>query len=112
MMQQSADGQFARIAAAAQKLRPRGARIVWVRPPSHGGVRELERKFTPREAFWAGRLTASESPGIHYADHPELAGFDCPEWSHLTADEAVRFSRALMQHVKAALAGQGNPRGS
>ena len=39
-------------------------------------------------------------------DAPELAAFDCPEWSHLNAADAVRFTEALTPLLIAALDGQ------
>ena len=54
------------------------------------------------QAFWDRMLAVTGAPGIHFEDHPELAGFDCPEWSHLTAADAVRYSRALMPLMAAA----------
>jgi len=32
---------------------------------------------------------------VHFQDHPELQGFWLPEWSHLAAGDAVRFTEAL-----------------
>jgi hypothetical protein len=42
-------------------------------------------------------------PGIYYEDFPELAGFNCPEWSHLSAGDSVEFSKRLIPHLRAAL---------
>ena len=36
-------------------------------------------------------------------DFPELAGFNCPEWSHLSAGDSVEFTRRLVPHLRAAL---------
>jgi hypothetical protein len=96
-----------RVRVAVEAVRSRGGRVVFVRPPSVGPLRELERKFSPRAAFWDRLLAVTGAPGIHFEDYPELAGFDCPEWSHLTAADAVRFSEAVTPLLAAALAGQG-----
>ncbi len=34
-------------------------------------------------------------PAIHFADHPQLQGYDQPEWSHLSRAEAERFTEQL-----------------
>lgn len=81
------------------KLEARGARIVFVRCPSTGDLLELERKTHPREAYWDRLLAETGAPGIHYEDFPELSGYDCPEWSHLTRSDAVTFTRGLIPHV-------------
>jgi hypothetical protein len=103
MMQASLEAHLGRIAAATEKLRARGVKVVFVRAPSTGPLRELENRFTPREAFWDRILVVSEFPGIHFEDYPDLARFECPEWSHLTAADAVAFSEALMPHIEEAL---------
>ena len=99
------EGQLERMRVAVDTLRNRGAKVVWVRPPSTGTLREIEHKFSPRPGFWDRMLQATGAPGIHFEDHPELSGFDCPEWSHLTAEDAVRFTEALMPLLLEALEG-------
>jgi hypothetical protein len=43
------------------------------------------------------------APGIYYSDFPDLSGFNCPEWSHLSAGASVEFSKRLVAHLRAAL---------
>jgi len=43
------------------------------------------------------------APGIYYEDFQELKGFDCPEWSHLSAGDSVEFSKRLIPHLRKAL---------
>ena len=82
--------------AAVNKIRARGGNVVFIRYPSTGELRELEKKFTPRAGYWDKLLETTNSPGIHFEDHPQLQGFDCPEWSHLTKADAEIFSKRLM----------------
>jgi hypothetical protein len=51
-------------------------------------------------------ILSGGAPGIHFEDHPQLAGFDCPEWSHLTSADAVQFTATLMPLLENALAGK------
>ena len=90
------EGNLQRLKGNVDALRARGCRVVFVRFPSAGRLREMERKFSPRAGFYDRMLAVTGAPGIHFEDHPELSAFDCPEWSHLTAEDAVRFSVALM----------------
>ena len=103
MLAQNMDTQLERVRVAVETIRARGGRVVFVRPPSAGPLRELERKFSPREAFWDRLLAVTGAAGIHFEDYPELAGFDCPEWSHLTARDAVRYTQAVTPLLAAAL---------
>ena len=100
------DVQFGRMQTAVATIKERGGRIVFVRPPSTGGLRELELKFSPREGVWNRMLADTGAPGIHFEDHPALSQFQCPEWSHLTASDAITYSQALMPMIAAALADQ------
>jgi hypothetical protein len=43
------------------------------------------------------------APGICYSDFPDLSGFSCPEWSHLSAADSVEFSKRLVLHLRDAL---------
>lgn len=100
------EGQLGRVAAAVGSLQERGVRVVFVRFPSTGRVREMETQFSPRPGFYDRLLAVTGAPGIHFEDYPELASFDCPEWSHLTREDAVRFTERLMPLVEKALAGE------
>jgi hypothetical protein len=98
------EAQLERLRVAVEKLRARGCRVVFVRPPSSGKLRELERQMAPREGFYDRMLAVTGARGVHFEDHPELRDFECPEWSHLTADDAVLYSRRLMPLLEQALA--------
>ena len=50
---------------------------------------------------WDRLLRETGAPGVHFEDHAELQGFDCPEWSHLNAEDSVEFSRRLVRVMKA-----------
>ncbi len=103
MMKQNTESYLERIRVAVEKVRARGGKVVFVRPPSTGMVRELEKQFSPRYKTWDLMLQVTGAPGIHFEDHPELTAFQCPEWSHLTAADAVKFSQALMSLLARAL---------
>lgn len=101
MMSDGWEANLERLAADVEAIRARGGRVIFIRLPSTGRVRELERQFTPRAAFWDRILEATGAPGIHFEDHAELQGFDCPEWSHLSGPDSVEFSRRLVKVMQA-----------
>jgi hypothetical protein len=88
-------------AVAVDKLRLRGGKIVFVRFPCSGPLKELEDKITPRAQTWDALLAVTKVPGIHFEDHPELATFVCPEYSHLKPDDATLFTRRLVLYLQA-----------
>ncbi len=102
-MGQAIEQRFHHVAAAVQKLRSRGCKIVFVRLPHSGELKILEDRVTPRAAFWERIIKDTAVPGIYYEDFPDLASFNCPEWSHLSAQDSVEFSRRLVPHLRAAL---------
>ena len=102
-MKEGIGKRFADVTAAVEKIRARGGKIVFVRFPNSGGLKELEDKLTPRQQNWDPLLQMTHAPGIYYSDYPELSDFDCPEWSHLTAGDSVEFSKRLIPHLRKAL---------
>ena len=92
--------QIERAVKAIATLRARGVRVVFVRPPSDGEYYAFEQKTTPRAHTWDVLLQRTGTPGIHFEDHPQLQGYELPEWSHLTAADAKRFTIALAPLVE------------
>jgi hypothetical protein len=97
------EARFHDTQAAVEAIRARGGKVVFVRFPVAGKLKELEDRATPREGPWARILEMTGAPGIYFEDYPELSAFDPPEWSHLSATDAREFSRRLVPHLKAAL---------
>jgi hypothetical protein len=95
--------RFADVTAAVEKIHARGGKVVFVRFPHSGGLKELENKIMPREKSWDPLLQMTKAPGIYYSDFPELSGFNCPEWSHLSAGDSVEFSKRLVPRLRQAL---------
>jgi hypothetical protein len=95
---------LARSAAAVAKLRARGVRVVFVRPPSDGEYLAYEERVFPRAGTWDVLLDRTGAPGIHFQDYPELQGMYLPEWSHLCFADAQRFTEALYRIIEQKLA--------
>jgi len=102
-MGEAVQARFRDIVAAIEKIRARGGKIVFVHFPHSGGLKELEDKITPRQQSWDLLLQMTHAPGIYYSDYPDLSGFNCPEWSHLTAGDSVEFSKRLVPYLHSAL---------
>jgi hypothetical protein len=95
--------QIARASKAVATLRKRGVPVVFLRPPSNGPYYAFEQKRMPRARTWAPLLQQTGAPGIHFEDYPQLQGYDQPEWSHLSAADAKRFTARLAPLVEGAL---------
>lgn len=90
---------FASVKAAVGKIKARGGEVLFVRTPSSGPAWMGEQMGFPREKYWDRLLAEAGCPGIHFADYPETAQFICPEDSHLSPQDAVVFTRHLMELV-------------
>ena len=92
------NGTTAFFAKDAAKFKARGGKIIFVRSPSSGMFKDGEAKFLPRERFYDSLLKVVNAPGYHYEDYETLRAIDCcPEWSHLSAENADKFTRELVK---------------
>lgn len=103
--------QIDRARIAVSTLRARGVPVVFVRLPSTGDYHAFEDRVFPRARTWDELLAETDAPGIHFEDHPQLQGYQLPEWSHLSASEADRFTAAIAPMVESAFAQQRGRRG-
>ena len=102
-MQAAVEGRFADTKSAVDKLRARGGKLIFVRFPVVDELKKLEDEQTPRAKTWDPLLQQTGAPGIYFEDFPDLAAFDCPEWSHLSAGDSVEFTKRLAPHLRTVL---------
>ena len=98
-LQKLIDTQIQRAVDAVTKLRARGVQVLFVRPPTAGRYLEFDNMVFPRARTWDVLLARTGAPGIHFEDYPELQGLELPEWSHLKAADAERFTAALYRII-------------
>ena len=102
-MKDAIEARFRDTAAAVKRLRARGGKIAFVRLPVSGELKTLEDRIMPRSQIWDRVIKETGAPGIYFEDFPELSGFTCPEWSHLSAGDSVEFSKRLVPYLHKAL---------
>ncbi|ACB76318.1 hypothetical protein [Opitutus terrae] len=85
------------------RIQARGGKVVFLRLPVSGPLVDLEESLAPRLTTWDRLVRDNGVPAIHFAEHPELSAFQCPEWSHLSAEQSVEFTSRLVPHLRAAL---------
>jgi hypothetical protein len=85
----------ARVANDVAKIRAHGGDVVFIRFPASGPVYWSESRSFPRSLSWEPLLARSGTTGVNFADYPQLQGYNLPEWSHMSAADAPRFTRAL-----------------
>lgn len=89
-----------RLSAAVAKLRARGVQMIFIRHPVTGPYLAFDNRVAPRAQTWDVLLARSGAPGIHFEDYPQLQGHALPEWSHMAAADADRYTAALYPIVK------------
>ena len=85
----------AEVARDVAKIRARGGDVAFIRFPSSGPVYADESRGFPRRLAWEPFLARTQTAGVNFADYPQLQGYWLPEWSHMAAEDAPRFTRAL-----------------
>jgi len=110
VMEQITNAMYDDLTAQVAAIRARGGEVVFVRPPSSGPFLEFEQKVFPRSQFWDVLLQRTGAAGIHFEDHADLRDVELPEWSHIRAGDTPKFTRALINHMRDALAARGTTR--
>ena len=87
----------AEVRKAVTTLRARGGEVAFVRFPSRGAYYAREQRKVPRDRTWDRLLREASVFGIHFEDYPEMQGLELPELSHLTREDAARFTRAYVR---------------
>ena len=85
---------------AVRMIHSRGGRVVLIRFPTTDEHWDADETRFPKALFWdrlAG-LTGAET--VHFRDVPALAGFDCPDTSHLDRRDAPAFTAALLDELE------------
>lgn len=91
------DAIFNSVKVNIDKIKGRGGEVLFIRPPSSGQVLQTELKKYPRNLYWDRLLAFTGCPGIHFSDYPATSHFECPEWSHLSKDDAAIYTGNLIK---------------
>ena len=105
-LQKKIAAEIDRAVKAVARLRARGVSIVFVRAPSDADYLAFEDRWFPRATTWDVLLEKTGVPGIHFEDYPAMQGLRLPEWSHLAAADARKYTAALQPVVEKAFAAQ------
>ena len=90
------DSLMNNVGSSIDRIKARGGRVLFLRTPASGPLRQIEEQLFPRARYWERLLNLTDCPGIHFADYPGLANFVCPEFSHLKREDAVVFTSRLI----------------
>ena len=82
---------------ATDKIKGRGGRIIFVRTPSSGPYLEGENKAFPRDKYWDRLILETDCEGLHFLDYPQISSYQCPEFSHLSPEDAIDFTKHFIR---------------
>jgi len=88
------------VVADVRAIEARGGEVIFLRCPSTDWLREWENETAPRAQYWDPLIAETGCLGIHFEDYEELRNFDCPEWSHLSRADAVKFTEGVAKVLR------------
>src|SRR5258708_3361980 len=87
---------LASVKVAVDKIRSRGGEVIFTRTPSSGPMWLGEQHVFPRAKVWESLLASTHCSGIYFTANPATSHLVCPEWSHLSPQDAVPYTRVLV----------------
>ena len=78
------------------KIKARGGDVIFVRTPSNPPMFIGESMAYPRKLYWDRLLDVTGCKGVYFADYPATARLVCPEWSHLSPNNAIVYTKSLV----------------
>ena len=91
------DSLLETVKQATDKIKARGGRVLFVRTPSSGPFWAGEQQGYPREKYWDRLLSYTNTPGIHFMDDKATDHYVCPEFSHLTPEDAIDYTKHFIR---------------
>lgn len=85
---------------SVDKIKQRGGEVIFVRTPSSGPFLAGEQKVFPRYTYWDRLLQETNCRGIHFLDYPQISNYQCPEFSHLSPEDAIDFTKHFIKILK------------
>ena len=83
----------------ASAIERRGGKVVFVRMPTSDEHWALDESKYPKALYWDRFAAVAEATAIHFLDVPGLAGFECPDTSHLDTRDSVAFTGRLVHEL-------------
>ena len=90
------DTLLSQFQSSVKKIKSRGGKVIFIRPPSNGSFRQFERDHYPRNKYFDRLVSETGCLGIHFEDYPELRNFRGVEESHLSKADGIKFTQRVI----------------
>lgn len=81
-------------------IQARGGNVAYVRLPTCGERWRIDEATFPKAHFWDQLARTTHAHTIHFKDYNALAGFECPDTSHLDSKDGPAFTRAVIDVLR------------
>jgi hypothetical protein len=78
-------------------IHARGGHVVYVRMPTCDERWHADEVQMPKALFWDRLAELTMATTVHFKDHAALAGFPCPDTSHIDSKDGPAFTRGLLE---------------
>ncbi len=76
-----------------QAIQGRGGQVIFIQFPTTGEHLRYDEFMFPKAEYWDAFAAKTSALCLHFQDLPQLAGFTCPDWSHIDRADAPRFTQ-------------------
>jgi hypothetical protein len=105
-VQANSQAVLSEVDAMVERFHRRGAHIVFVLLPTSGRYGLASKAVFPRAEYWDKLVRQTGALTVCFSDYPALAGFHCPEGSHLDYRDARVFTQFFAPILHAKLKGR------
>lgn len=82
-----------------EKFKNRGGQIIFVLHKAEKQWSDPFNDLLPREQVYDKFIQTVDCPSYHYEDHPFMNKYTLPDWSHMASDDAVNYTRDLVNKL-------------
>lgn len=88
------------LVTAAEAIRKRGGKVVFVRYPTSDEYWELDCHHYPRSKYWDALVAENKLLAVHFQDLPVSRSLKCPDTSHLDTRDKELFTNELIDFLQ------------
>lgn len=88
------------VSSLVEEMRSHGGDVIFLRMPTCDEHWELDEIRFPKEQYWDRIEELTGANTIHFKDVESLSNFDCPDTSHLDANDALVFTERLANELE------------